>query len=160
MKKQVGDKSISALAALLTFTLFASCILSVLLSGAGAYRRLSQRDKEDFQRSTCAQYVATKLHQVDDCVTVGSFGGQDALLISQELDGEEYLTRIYCFNGYLMELFSAADADFSPEDGERVLPLKDFSLSLEGELLTAKMTGEDDAVVELCISLRRGEVLS
>ena len=44
MKQRTVKHNIDGLAALLLFGIFAACVLSVLLSGAGAYRRLTQRD--------------------------------------------------------------------------------------------------------------------
>ena len=63
MKQQKTQQSISALAALLMFGVFAVGILSVLLGGADSYRRLTQRDRVSYDERTCAQYMATKLRQ-------------------------------------------------------------------------------------------------
>ena len=63
MKQKIQQKSISGLAALLVFALFAVGILSVLLSGAGAYQRLTRRDRLSYDSRTCAQYVAAKIRQ-------------------------------------------------------------------------------------------------
>ena len=46
------------LAALLLFGIFAVCVLMVLLTGANAYRRLTERDQQAYQRRTCAQYLS------------------------------------------------------------------------------------------------------
>ena len=46
------------LLALLLFGLFSVCVLAVLLTGADAYRRLTQRDRLAFDSRTCTQYVA------------------------------------------------------------------------------------------------------
>ena len=50
MKQPTMKHNIDGLAALLLFGIFAACVLSVLLSGAGAYRRLTQRDLTAYDR--------------------------------------------------------------------------------------------------------------
>lgn len=44
MKKQLGKHQMDGLLVLVLFSVFAGCVLSVLLTGAGAYRRLAERD--------------------------------------------------------------------------------------------------------------------
>ena len=137
MKKRPIQHQLNGLMALLLFGVFAACVLAVLLTGASAYRRLTQRDQEAYLRRTCVQYLATRVRQADsrDCVSVERFGGADALVLT-ETDGS-YATRIYCYDGWLMELYSAVDADMEPQDGEKVLELSSLRLTLEDGALTA-----------------------
>ena len=60
-----GRQHISALAALVLFGLFAGCVLAVLLTGAGAYRRLTGRDRASCESRTRMQYVAARVRQAD-----------------------------------------------------------------------------------------------
>ena len=95
--------NISGLLVLLLFAVFAVCIMSVLLTGADAYRRLAHRDQESFGRRTVTQYIATKVRQNDavGAITVHHFGESgvkadgDTLQMLEQLEGEEYCTRIY-----------------------------------------------------------------
>jgi len=63
MREHSKKRSISGLAALLLLGVFAVSILSVLLTGASAYRRLMERDRLMYDNRTCLQYVATKVRQ-------------------------------------------------------------------------------------------------
>lgn len=159
--KQLGrGNSIAGIAALLVFAVFAVSILSVLLSGAGVYQRLSRRDQSAYQSRTGIQYLATKVRQAEAPPWIEAFCGCDALVLSQKINGTEYLTRIYCHDGWLRELFSAASGEFSPEDGEKILPMDALSLSLDGVLLTATLRNPDGAEVTLTLASRlRKEVL-
>ena len=65
MKQRTVKHNIDGLAALLLFGIFAACVLSVLLSGAGAYRRLTQRDLTAYDRRTGLQYIAARVRQAD-----------------------------------------------------------------------------------------------
>jgi hypothetical protein len=132
---------LDGLLVLLLFGVFAACILLVLLTGADAYQGLTQRDRASFDRRTAAQYLTTKVRQGDrqGAVWVEDFQGQDALVLAQEVDGKRYLTRIYCQDGTLRELFSAQDAQLSPEDGEEILQADELRLSLDGGVLQARL---------------------
>lgn len=150
---------LEGLMALLLFGVFAVCLLIVLLTGADSYQGLTQRDRMSDNRRVCAQYLTTRVRQADaaGAVAAGEFGGGDALLLSQNIDGMEYVTRIYVSGGYLMELFSSADVEMSPEDGEKLMAAQALSASLEDGLLELSVTPEDGAAVELTLSLRSGE---
>lgn len=141
----------TSLLALLVFVLFALCLLLVLLTGAGIYRNLVRRGEESFVRRTAVQYIATRVRQAR-AVAVEDFGGGKALVFPETIDGETYLTRVYCHEGWLMELFSTVDADLSPEDGERLLEAEPVELDREGNLLTVKTGGQ-----KLYLHLREGE---
>lgn len=53
------------LLALLLLLVFAVCVLSVLLTGAGTYQTLTRRDQDSYDRRTAAQYLATRVRQAD-----------------------------------------------------------------------------------------------
>ena len=130
MTEKRRQRGIHALPALVLVGVFAACILSVLLTGAGVYRDLTQRGRDAAAQRTAGQYLATKVHQWDTAgaVEVGTFGGTSALMLHEEIDGESYVTRIYYWDGYIRELFTLADGAFSPEDGEEELIELDVSL--------------------------------
>lgn len=152
----------SALAVLMLFGVFAGCVLGVLLTGADAYQRLTDRGQETFDERTAAQYLTTRVRQADAAggVFVDPFSQSSdevTLFLEENIDGERYLTRVYCWEGYLCELFGGAEEDFAPEDGEKVLALQDLSLSLADGMLEAELTASDGQVQRVLIHLRSGE---
>jgi len=156
MKRRPIQHQIDGLIALTSFGVFAVCVLAVLLTGANAYRRLTARDQAAYDRRVGIQYVAAQVRHADskDNITVENFDGSDALVLDA---GEEYVTRIYCYDGYLMQLFSAASDPLGREDGEQVMAANGLDLSLEDGLLTVTVTdvwGEDSTLI---LSLRSGE---
>ena len=155
MKKRVTQHHMSGLLMLLLFGVFAVCVLTVLLTGARAYRGLTRRDQAAFNRRTCVQYIATRVRQgdIDGGVTVEPLGDTPALAIAQ--DG--FVTWVYCYNGYLMELYTFADADLAPADGDRIMPLESLELSLEDGLLSAEIGVGGGEAETLRLSLRSGE---
>ncbi len=156
MKKRVIQHHTDALAALLLFGVFAACILSVLLTGAEAYRRLTQRDQAAYARRTAVQYIATRVRQADSLalVSVEEFQGVTALVLRE--DGE-YATRVYCHEGYLKELYASEEDLMVPGDGERIMAAEGLELSLDQGLLTVSVTGENGEESTLLLSLRSGE---
>ena len=145
--------------ALLTFVLCAISILFVLLNGAGVYRRLTQRDQYSYDSRTCVQYVATKMRQAPSpaAISTDTFGTVDSLRISQDIEGLEFVTRIYCYENWLMEIFTLADGDFFPEDGEKILPLIILSVSQDVSVFSFILTDTECNTQHLTISTRGGD---
>ena len=158
MKRKHHFQALSTLASLGILAVFALLILSVLLGGAGAYKRLTEQGQRQFDSRSCIQYIATKVRQAPEGVQVDTFGQSDALLIPQTYGEDRYLTRVYCYDGWLMELFAPRSGEFSPENGERLLPADKISLQQEGDLLTVWITQKDNIVQTLLLDLRTGEV--
>lgn len=158
MIKRQSKQHIASLAVLLVFALFAVCVMSVLLSGAGAVRSLVQRDEADHSRRSAERYLTTRLRQADFTggVRTEEFEGLPCIALRQEHDGEEYITRIYCYEGWLYELFSPEDSDLTPESGEKILPLKRLTVSENGDVLILFLEHDDASVGEVRV-LRRSE---
>lgn len=156
MKRKTIQHHMDALIALLLFGLFAVCVLAVLLTGADAYRRLTDRDRAAFDRRTAVQYLATRVRQADTAggVAVESFDGVTALKLDAQSD---YPTWLYCYDGQLMELYCYFEERPGPEDGQPLMELGGLEVTLEDGLLTLGLTqpgGEEDT---LLLSLRSGE---
>ena len=129
---------ITDLMALTVFAVFALCVLAVLLYGAGVYQNLVRCGEDSFEARTAAQYVATRVRQAES-VTVADFEGCEALVIPEEIDGAHYVTRVYCYDGYIRELFCAENAHLSPGDGEKIMPADSLHFSVEDGLLAASV---------------------
>lgn len=145
---------------LVVFALFALCLLLVLLTGAGSYEALVNRGETTWETRTAAQYLTTRVRQgdTDGGIALEEFGGHSALVLRQKIDGESYLTRIYCYEGYLRELFTAENGSFSPEDGEKLLEMESLSFAWEGSVLSARFVPAGEEPVGLFWHLRSREV--
>ena len=133
---------ITDLLALTVFSAFAVCVLIVLLSGVRVYKTLVQRGEDSFRLRTATQYVTTRIRQAED-VTVADFDGCEALCIREEIDGKVYVTRIYCYDGFLRELFCAQSAKLSAEDGEKIMEAESMVFSQNEDLLTVSVDNQD-----------------
>lgn len=156
MNREKTEHHLNSLMALTLFGVFAVCLLIVLFTGAATYRRLTERDERTYNRRTCAQYLAARVTGADalDTVTVEEFGGTQALVLA---GGTGYLTRIYYYDGYLMELYAAAEEAPLPENGEKIAAAGGLELSLEERLLTATVVSHEGDATTLHLALRSGE---
>lgn len=151
MNTLTPKKRAHSLVPLLVLVLFSACIVTVLLTGADLYKKLVQRDQQSFQQRTTVQYLTTRIRQNDrrDGIFVGSFSARethgigDTLYLQEEINGRTYYTRIYCHEGSLQELFTQADLNVSPGDGQDILALDQISFTLQNGFLTIHITYED-----------------
>lgn len=147
MKKRVTEYHFASLAALLLFGVFAVCVAVVLLIGVDAYRRLVTRDEAVHDRSISMQYVAMRVRQAEgpDSIRTEDFGGLNALALT---DSAGCITRVYYYEGYIMELYTDADNVLPPAAGEQVMEAGGLDFSLNDGLLTVTAI---DSEGEQCI---------
>ena len=138
MKEKSGK--ITDLLSVGVLAVFVVCALLVLLLGARVYGNLVEAGGETYCSRTASQYLTTRVRQTGQ-VEVTDFEGCDALVIREEADGRIYLTRIYCYDGWLRELYAAESAQLHPADGEKILEAEELSLFLEDGLLRAELDG-------------------
>lgn len=162
MNNKSGKLNIGAVAATILFAVFAVSVLSLLLSGAGVYRRITAADDAAYNRRTVSQYLVTRLQSArnSDAVSVGSFGDSDAVFIREDLDGKTYVTRIYCCDGWLRELWSAQEDELPPSAGEKIMELKTLNISRQDNLITLELETEEGEAATLNFTLRAGEGLT
>lgn len=160
MKKQT--RILETIPSLLLFFLFSACLLATLLAGAKVYQRVSSVMDGQYSTTTCINYLSAKVRHYDqkEGVGLGKLGQEDALALYEVYDGEEFVTYIYSFDGYLMELFCSVDGGFFPQDGQQIMPIDSLEISLTGQLLTLQCAyGEEVAEAVLNLhSKRKGAV--
>ena len=140
MKEKRGSPT--RLLALLCLTVFALCVLLVLLTGASFYQKLVERGEETYARRTALQYLTTRVRQAQT-VEIGELGGCEALVLGETIDGETYTTWVYCYEGWLRELYAVPGAVLPAGAGETVLETEEFSLKQEENLLTVTLDEEE-----------------
>ena len=161
MKEKSKKSNLTALAPLLIFLIFTICILTVLLTGADIYKKISLRDQNSFQRRTTVQYLTTRIRQSDTegMVFVGDFNAEDmgdtgdTLFLKEEINGRTFFTRIYCHEGYLYELFSEAGLETSKQYGEKILKVNALNFTIRGNLLYIEVTHADSEIETLILQL-------
>lgn len=140
------------------FCVFASSALFVVLIGANVYRQTTeQMDQTDISR-TSLLYLSEKIRQSDrvGSISIGTVGGQDALILEQELEGNDYLTYIYSYDGFLRELFVSKEHQVSPEEGQEILQLKEMQIRQKDGMYWFTATDENDHTHFICLRSKCG----
>lgn len=150
--------SIDTVFALALFCLFAVMALLVLSSGIRTYRGIEESMQSHYDQRTALSYIASKVRHYDAAgsVSVGDFGGENALCLREEIDGYEFCTWIYEYDGQIYELFTEPECELTPDCGEAILSADSLEFEREGDLIYVQCTGVDGAKAELCLALRSG----
>ena len=158
---QTGGGWLEGLCALSVFALFAGCVLSVLLMGADSVRRMNERDSASFRRRTCVPYAAARIREADapGVVSVGTFttpgaAEGDTLFLWQTIDGERWCTRVYCWDGFVRELFAADGEDLDPAAGEKILEAKALRFEHADGRIVIRAEDPQGGTTELTVALR------
>ena len=153
--KQTMKKKIQALLAVAVVGVLA---MGLALLSSGVYRSTTAESDRNFTRRTALSYLVNQIRQADGTgrVAVGTFGGSDALALTEHLDGTEYVTILYCLDGQLRELYTEAGSGLLPEDGIPVLELQSLTLSSEDGLLTLTVTAPNGERATVSLSPRCG----
>ena len=139
--------------------LFAVMSTLMVLLGAQMYRNTVDHATANNEDRVLGAYVRSMVRAQDaaGAVSTEEMDGVKALALRESLEGEDYVTWLYCWEGQLYEQFTEAGGDFRPASGTAICPAEAFEPSLEGGLLTIDMTdgkGERDTVE---VALRCGQ---
>lgn len=159
MTREQREYKINQLLVLMLFTVFAVCILFVLLTGAGIYEQIIEKNQNCYEKRTAVQYLTTRIRQNDrkHAVEVRTFAGAEALVFKEIIHEKEYETVIYCYEGDLREIFSASAGEFSPEDGNKILEMKELTLEKDEDAVYATITDLNGNVQKIILHLRSGK---
>lgn len=144
-ERHFGLRAASGLSLFLIVAIFALMALLTVVLGAGVYRSVVSRGEVNHEARTAMAYVTGKLLANTGEVSLEKTEvGNDMLILSEEIGGELYETRIYAHEGMLYEVFASADIDFAPEQGQPVAALEGFSAAQEGDTLRLTVRAGDE----------------
>lgn len=143
-----------------------ACILSLLCVfiigalvmmnvGVHVYKNTIENNAENFRLRASLSYVATKVRQYDtvDSVQVQEEEGIPVLILKETLDTGIYETRIYCYEGRMMELFQEQNLEHHLEDGIEVMELEELSMEMQGKSISL-IAKDGEQKEEITMSLR------
>ncbi|MDD6816015.1 MAG: DUF4860 domain-containing protein [Firmicutes bacterium] len=156
-KKQEESYMASA-GVMLAFLIFAFCAVAMLLYSAAFCQKISQSGEQAWERRTCGQYLEWKIQQMDEagCISTGTLGGEDALVLTESIEGEDYSTWIYCSSGWMREYFAESSGTPDPDAGTEILEANQMHISQDGNLLTIKADLSDGTQVCADICMHSG----
>ena len=129
--KNENRHMVDVLFVLTLFCVFAVCSILLIAVGARIYQNTIDSMETHFTSTTSLSYISEKIRQNDraDSILIEEFGGNDALVLLSEYNNEEYCTYIYSYGGHLKELFTKRSIELSPEAGQDILAISDFSIT-------------------------------
>ena len=139
------DNGHQSLTVFLLCAVFFFTAIVLALAGSSLYRSVAAAADRSYTARTALSYLTNQVRRGDtqDGLSVSAFGDGDALVLTEtDGDGFSYLTRLYCYEGSLYELYTPSDVALSPEDGTALLDLSGLSIDWSGGLLTFTITDE------------------
>ena len=145
---------------LVLLCVFAVSVLLVLLTGTGAYQNIAGKMETQYNERTCLSYLDAKVRHYDNAGMVSAelFDGCEALALHEDVEGVRYKTLIYCYDGYVRELFFEDGLLFQPGDGQTIVPARELSVEASAEnLIQLECVGETGNRETMTIYLRSGK---
>lgn len=138
------------------FCVFAATALIAVILGADIYSSTVASMNRNYNTRTSISYLAEKVRQSDTAggVSTAVVNGQDALVLTQILDGKPYETWIYTGDGELREVLVASGVEVRPQDGQTIMPLDSLELQQSGALLTLTATDPQGEISRLVLRIR------
>ena len=93
MKKKFENRHmVDVLFVITLFCMFAVCAILLIAVGAKVYQNTIDNMDTHFTSSTSMSYITEKIRQNDEAgaLSVCTFGNENALLITQEINNEQY----------------------------------------------------------------------
>lgn len=123
------------LATLLLFGVFTLSAASLTVVGAQIYGRISAASQQSNDLRASCSYLTNKVRSCGGEMSIQPGPGEgDMLILSEEIGGEAYYTRIYLNNGFLTESFLPASIPFDPDNGEELVEAASFNAIEEAGL--------------------------
>ena len=139
MKKTSGSAhAMSGVFVFLLLGTFAVMGVLLILLGAQAYNSVVNSAQRCANERILRSYPLNKVRMNDnaEALSVRQIEGVDVLTIEQDYDGDIYETYVYCYDGYLRELFMAQEEEFYLEDGEGLVEAEYFRPKIENGMMS------------------------
>lgn len=128
---QERAEKLAPAAALALYLVLLGTVLALAAVGGRLYGVLSDSRAANDARRASLTYVTARLRAADAAGAVRIENGPrgDALVLA---DGSGYETRLYIYNGALVEEYAAENTDFMPATAEKVAETKTFTVVQDG----------------------------
>lgn len=123
------------------FGLFIIMLLISFLVGINVYQALNTMASSESTERLEQSFLANTIHTNDmyDAVLVGEGPEGDALVLRESVDGVgSYETRIYAFNGSILQEYALEGSEYAPEKAITLFDSDLFDFTYENGLLTIR----------------------
>ena len=141
--------------AMLLFGLLLACVLGLVQLGSGLYKALAQGQQSNDAARSSLSYLSTRVRSGDrlGALRLGEGPEGVALILTESAEEGGYETRIYLYQGNLMEDYAPAGSPLAPSEAQPVANTGCFEAEFAQPGLLRFTTGEGTAWV----ALRSGE---
>ena len=137
--------------------LFALMSTLMVLLGAQMYRATVDHTQHTNEERLLSAYVRSMVRAQDSSSTIDIKDENGTPVLCLVEDDDEgmavYATHIYVYDGKLYELYERYDDAFQPERGTPICDAHGLSASVDGSLLTVKLTDVNDVSSEVRVAL-------
>ncbi len=155
MKIKIKQYSIDMLFVLALFTTFAITALLLVFSGTSVFENITLNLESTFASRTAVAYLKKQIDQngIPDSISVDYVEDSEALRIDKVEADAHYVRYIYLHDGYLCELYTIATIEPKLSAGQAMVKLSSFDIVEEGQLLTFKVTDQNEASLSLTVAI-------
>ena len=141
---------------LILFLVFALSSVSVLMYGTKVYKSVTEKTDENYSLRTGLIYLSNKITAADkSSIYMDTYQKVDMLVIPEEIEGQMYETRIYCYNGQLREIFTDVGNDIPLDGGLYITDMKNLTISEKNKgLLEIEAEYEDIGKRKLIVNIK------
>lgn len=141
---------------LILFLVFALSSVSVLMYGTKVYKSVTEKTDENYSLRTGLIYLSNKIKAADkSSIYMDTYQKVDMLVIPEEIEGQMYETRIYCYNGQLREIFTDVGNDIPLDGGLYITDMKNLTITEKNKgLLEIEAEYEDIGKRKLIVNIK------
>ena len=142
-KSNVSSFSLIPVLFVLTlFLLLSALSISVIIAGSTVYEKISENMDNNYDRRVTFSYLTTKIRQNDSMgsIYIEEKDGVDMIAIKEadQISGDEYVTYIYYYDGYIRELYfelgsDGKTVDFDFDWGNEIIKAERFEFNFNDE---------------------------
>ena len=120
------------------FAVLALFMLIALLVGTNTYRAVNNVRSSSDETRLGLSLITNSIRMNDATDAVGVAEGPEglALVLTEQLDSGNYETRLYRYQGSIVEEYARSDSAFTPQKARQIVASERFDFTYENGLLT------------------------
>lgn len=124
---------------ILLFLVFTLSALGIVMVSVQIYQKILKQSEQSYDMEIAVAYVTEKFRSHDSLGSIGTteFAGNNALILTDTVLDETYVTIIYAHGGYLRELYVEESqlAGCNGDSGTAILEMNDFKVEKPSDTL-------------------------
>ncbi len=156
MKTSNQEHRLHTVLVLVLFLIFSLSAVSVLTYGTRVYKSIIEKTEENYSLRTGLIYLSNKIKSADeDRIYIDQSQKVTMLVIPEDIEGKTYESRIYCYNGKLMEIFTNEGNDIPLEGGLYITDMDSLTIEeTKSGLIEIEATYENLGTKRLIVDVR------